>query len=54
MTRTLSLKREALRELSTEELTGVAGGTRDTLFSCYTFVSCNPLDCLSVERANCH
>ena len=51
--RKLSLKREELRDLSTDELTSVVGGTRDTWFSCYTFISCNPLDCLPTFDREC-
>ena len=50
MTRKLTLKRDVLQELSSDDLNLVVGGTRDTLFSCYTFVSCNILECL-VDRA---
>jgi hypothetical protein len=46
MTRKLTLKKDVLAELSSAELTEVVGGTRDTLFSCLTYVSCNPLDCV--------
>lgn len=44
--RTLSLKRDVLQELTTDELEVVNGGTRETLYSCYTYVSCGVLECL--------
>jgi hypothetical protein len=49
MTRKLSLKRDVLQELSSDELTGVAAGTKttidtktllDTMYSCLTYQSC--------------
>ena len=47
MTRTLTLKRDVLQELSSDELAGVAGGTTagtktvlDTMYSCLTYQSC--------------
>ncbi len=46
MTRKLSLKREALQELTTTDLTGVVGaaitkdGLCDTWHSCLTYESC--------------
>lgn len=46
MTRTLSLKRTVLRELTVDEL-GAVGGAEGSL-SCLDYVSCNMLDC--VER----
>lgn len=46
MTRTLSLKKDVLQELTTDELRGVVAGTRDTLYSCMDFVSCDIVNCL--------
>ena len=47
--RTLSLKREALQELTTAELAGVAGGaqTEWSCHSCMTYVSCYMTDCVT-------
>ena len=51
MTRRLALRREVLRELSTDELASVVGGTRETLYSCMDFESCDFVRCvISVER----
>lgn len=44
--RTLHLKREALQQLTVEELDSVVGGTGDLSFSCLDYISCNPIDCL--------
>lgn len=48
--RTLTLKREALQELSPQDLTAVAGGTTtklgETLYSCLAYVSCDIVHCL--------
>ena len=46
MTRKLSLKKDVLQELTTDELRGVAGG-HPTWFSCLDYISCNPLDCVT-------
>ena len=46
MKRTLSLKRDVLQELSSDELTSVVGGTRETLYSCMAYISCDILRCL--------
>ena len=46
MPRKLSLKKDVLRELTTDELRGVNAGTRDTMYSCMTFISCYVTDCL--------
>ena len=43
-TRTLSLKREALQQLSDGELDEIAGGTRT--FSCLDYISCFPWECV--------
>lgn len=48
MKRTLSLKRTVVRELTSDELGAVVGGGPLSL-SCLDYVSCNLLDCLSVE-----
>ena len=54
--RTLNLKRDVLVELSTDELTGVVGGTvktvevRETLYSCYAYISCGVVECLPTLR----
>lgn len=59
--RKLALRREILTELENVELNGVAGAappTRycgqslpcdlsNTCFSCYTYISCNPLACMT-------
>jgi len=46
MRRTLSLRREVLRELSDADLNVVAGGTvPQTWYSCLDFLSCNVLQC---------
>lgn len=51
MPRKLSLKRDVLQELSSEELGDVVGGTRETLYSCYAYISCDIVNCLlSVEK----
>lgn len=47
MTRRLALRREVLRELSTDELAAVVGGTRDTFYSCLDFVSCDLIRCVT-------
>ncbi len=52
MTRTLSLKRDVLQELSSDELSVVVAGT-ETSFSCLDFISCNPLDCLLTFDSRC-
>lgn len=44
--RRLSLKREALRDLTAEELDAVAGGTLQTKISCLDYITCFP--CLRV------
>ena len=54
--RTLSLKREVLRELTDADLTAVNGAappdlttivtTANTAFSCLAYISCNPLACV--------
>jgi bacteriocin-like protein len=41
--RSLSLKRELVQELSTDELTAVVGGG-ETLYSCYAVISCDVLN----------
>ena len=49
MNRTLKLRREVLSDLADADLVAIAGGAT-TVFqtlSCYTFVSCNPLDCVT-------
>ncbi len=46
MNRKLSLKRDVLQELTSAELTGVVAGTKDTMYSCMTFISCYITDCL--------
>ena len=43
--RTLILKRESLRQLTADELHGVAGGPGTSL-SCLDYVSCYILQCL--------
>ncbi|HVF06179.1 MAG TPA: hypothetical protein VNA20_15160 [Frankiaceae bacterium] len=59
MTRKLSLKRETLQELTTDELHGVAGaaqtrqGLCETMFSCMTFISCNVVECLPTVKDPC-
>lgn len=53
MKRKLVLKRDVVRELTTDEMTEVVGGTKETLFSCYTVISCNPLDCLPTFDGRC-
>ena len=47
MARTLILKRDVLRELSNDELSGVVAGTRETMYSCLDYVSCHIVDCLA-------
>ena len=50
MTRKLTLKRDVLQELSSDELSGVvAGTTKETMYSCMTYISCYITDCL-VDR----
>jgi hypothetical protein len=54
--RTLSLKREVLAELTAADLAIVAGAAppnpttivnvRDTLYSCYAYISCNVIGCV--------
>lgn len=46
MTRKLALKKDVLQELTTDDLRGVVAGTRDTLYSCLDFVSCDIVNCL--------
>lgn len=58
MTRKLSLKREALQELTTAELAGVAGAepgpSKDwSCGSCMTYVSCYMTDCLGNTLNGC-
>lgn len=53
MTRKLVLKREALQELTSDEMRDVVAGTRPTWFSCLTYISCNPLDCVSERTKLC-
>lgn len=60
MERRLALRREALAELDTEEIRGVAGGDpsikcpheipTNTCFSCLTYISCNPAACTFTLR----
>lgn len=52
MTRKLTLKRETVRELGTDELAGVAAGTVQT-FSCLDYVSCFPWECLPTFDSRC-
>ena len=53
--RTLSLKREPLQELSTDELTGMAGGKPSdwSCASCMTYVSCHFTDCIGNTLNTC-
>jgi len=51
--RKLSLKRDVLNELTTDELTGVVGGTKETMYSCMTYVSCYILDCVATLDERC-
>ena len=46
--RKLALKREVVAELADADLRAVAAGeaVTNTCFSCLTFISCNPLQCL--------
>lgn len=60
MTRTLSLRREALADLSTEELGTVAGASVSpscvdcTRYNCPTFQTCLSLDrCPSIPIRDC-
>ncbi len=57
MTRKLSLRREALQELTTAELAGVAGGTKHSYDwscgSCMTYVSCYMTDCIGNTFNGC-
>lgn len=46
MKRTLTLRREALAELSADELTGVVAGQQATLLN----ISCSPIKCYSLEQ----
>lgn len=52
--RKLALRREVVTELSDADLRAVAAGegTTDTWFSCLTFISCNPLQCLISEHGH--
>ena len=52
MTRTLTLKRDVLQELSTDELSEIVGGTV-TAFSCLTYISCFVTACLIPTRDDC-
>jgi hypothetical protein len=45
MPRKLSLKRDVLQELGTDELKDVIGGTKETLYSCLAYISCDLLRC---------
>jgi hypothetical protein len=48
MTRKLSLKRDVLTELSSDELTGVVAGTlKPTAYSCLDYISCYALQCVT-------
>lgn len=48
MPRKLSLRREVLTEIDTPGLAAVvAAGPTNTCFSCLTFVSCNPVHCVT-------
>ncbi len=49
--RTLSLKRDVLRDLTTDELRDVAGGA--TGFSCLDYISCYPTQCLPTFDNRC-
>lgn len=50
MNRKLALKREVLAELTEGDLQKVAAGTvKDLSFSCMTYISCYPDDCLLSE-----
>jgi hypothetical protein len=53
--RTLSLKREALLELTPADLAGVAGGKISdvTCISCMTFISCYITDCIARDTVLC-
>lgn len=51
--RSLSLKRDVLQELTTDELAGVTGGTRETLYSCLAFISCGVVECLPTIKDRC-
>lgn len=51
MTRTLSLKRDVLQELTSGELGAVAGGTTGgTEASCLDYISCWAFQCLFTLR----
>ena len=60
MARKLTLKRDVLQELSTADLdqvvgggtTGCVGGT-DTMYSCYTYISCHIIACLPTFKTHC-
>lgn len=56
MTRTLSLKREVLQELSDADLQVVAGAandTKQTLYSCLDFITCAIPFCLVPPTVLC-
>ncbi|HVF06181.1 MAG TPA: hypothetical protein VNA20_15170 [Frankiaceae bacterium] len=58
MTRKLSLRREALQELTTAELVAVAGGATKqsndwSCGSCMTYVSCYITDCIGDTLNDC-
>lgn len=51
MKRKLALRREVLAELPEVDLRAVAGGrVTELCISAYTYVSCNPFDCLLSDR----
>jgi hypothetical protein len=41
----LTLKRDVLRELTLDELTGV-NGAGETYYTCYAVISCGLIECL--------
>ena len=52
--RRLSLRREVLAELAEGDLRAVAGGAvTNTCFSCLTFISCNPVQCVTYLGTVC-
>ena len=51
MTRTLSLKRETLQDLTPAELGAVVGG--NTNISCLDYISCFPWQCVPTFGRDC-
>ncbi len=53
MRRTLTLKREAVRELADAELGAVNGAQQQTQYSCLDYITCGGLQCYLSRAGIC-